>query len=185
MGGDSVTTLPAGKDPATGRFTTGNRWWEARSSHGRKPIFDNANDLLSACLEYFEWNEANPLHEAKLTSFQGQNTIEPVPKMRAMTLHGLCMFLDITRETWNEWRKSRPDFSDVITQVEDAIFRQKFEGASADLLNPNIIARDLGLADKKDLSSSDGTMTPRAVTVNMTPQEAAEAYAASLDPDQS
>jgi hypothetical protein len=34
--------------------------------------------------------------------------------------------------------------------VEEIIRTQKFEGASADLLNPNIIARDLGLADKQD-----------------------------------
>ena len=33
-----------------------------------------------------------------------------------------------------------------------------------------------------DHTSSDGSMTPRPVTVNMTPQEAAEAYAANLDP---
>jgi len=41
------------------------------------------------------------------------------------------------------------------------IYRQKFEGASADMLNPNIIARDLGLADKKDLSSTDKSMSPK------------------------
>jgi hypothetical protein len=70
-----------------------------------------------------------------------------------------------------------------MVRVEDAIFRQKFEGASADLLNANIIARDLGLADKKDLSSTDGTMTPKPVTVNMTPEQAAAAYASQIDPD--
>ena len=37
---------------------------------------------------------------------------------------------------------------------------QKFMGAAADLLNANIISRDLGLADKKDHTSSDGSMTP-------------------------
>lgn len=34
-----------------------------------------------------------------------------------------------------------------------------------------------------DHTSSDGTMTPKAVTLNMTPQEAAEAYAAMINPD--
>jgi hypothetical protein len=32
------------------------------------------------------------------------------------------------------------------------ILDQKFTGAAADLLNPNIIARDLGLTDKKEVS---------------------------------
>jgi hypothetical protein len=44
------------------------------------------------------------------------------------------------------------------------IYEQKFTGAAADLLNPNIIARDLGLADKQDHQSSDGTMTPQGVS---------------------
>ena len=158
-----MNTITTGKDPATGRFTTGNRWWEARSSHGRNPIFDTAEQLEDACIQYFEWNEDNPLYKDQLVTFQGSATHEPIAQMRAMTIQGLCMFIGVTRQCWNQWKTTRPDFVDVIDRVEDAMYRQKFEGASADLLNANIIARDLGLADKKDLSSSDGTMTPQQI----------------------
>jgi DNA-packaging protein gp3 len=157
----SNVTIQGGKDPNTGRFTTGNRWWEARSSHGPNPKFETADDLQDACLQYFDWNEANPLFKDVLVTFQGQATHEPVAQMRAMTLGALCMFIDISQQTWSDWRKDRADLSGVITWAESVIYRQKFEGASADLLNANIIARDLGLADKKDLSSTDGTMTPK------------------------
>ena len=44
----------------------------------------------------------------------------------------------------------------VIREAEEIIRRQKFEGASADLLNANIIARDLGLADKAEFTGKDG-----------------------------
>lgn len=155
--------MNAGKDPATGRFTTGNRWWEARSSHGANPKFETAEALQDACLQYFEWNENNPLYKDQLVTFQGQATHEPVAQMRAMTIGALCMFIDIDQTTWREWPKSRADLSPIITWAESVIYRQKFEGASADLLNANIIARDLGLADKKDLSSSDGSMTPQVI----------------------
>ena len=48
------------------------------------------------------------------------------------------------------------------------IYEQKFTGAAAGLLNPNIIARDLGLADKTDHASSDGSMSPQpAVVMNL------------------
>jgi hypothetical protein len=127
----------------------GNRFWEMRSSHGRKPIFTNPEDLWSACCEYFEWVEENPLWEAKLTSYQGVNTIETIPKMRAMTIDGLCIFLDVDRQTWNNYR-GRKDFFGVVTRVEQIIRDQKFTGAAAELLNPNIIARDLGLRDKQE-----------------------------------
>lgn len=140
----------------------GNKFWMARSSHGANPKFEHANDLWDACLEYFAWVEDNPLYEARLVSFQGISKVEQVAKMRAMTITGLCTFLDISESTWYEWKAKRKDLSEILTRVDQIIRTQKFEGASAELLNPNIIARDLGLADKRDNTSSDGTMTPKA-----------------------
>lgn len=148
--------MTEGKDEQTGRFLPGNRFWEARSSHGRNPKFETPEDLWAACVEYFEWVEANPLYEAKAFAHQGNVTVANLPKMRAMTIAGLCLFLDITRETWTEWRKSRPDFSDVIRAADEVIYSQKFSGAAADLLNANIIARDLGLAEKNEHTGKDG-----------------------------
>ena len=133
-----------------GRFAKGNRFWEARSSAGPKPKFKKPEDLWERCLEYFDWVEGNPLVEARPFAYQGQVTMAQVPKMRAMTISGLCNFLDIAVSTWDEWRSSRPDLSEVITRTEEIIRQQKFEGAAAEFLNPNIIARDLGLADKKE-----------------------------------
>ncbi|WP_425070657.1 terminase small subunit [Sagittula sp. S175] len=152
------------RDEATGRFLPGNRFWEARSSAGPKPKFDNGDALWSACLEYFAWCHDNPLYEDKLVTFQGMATHEPVAKMRAMTIAGLCLFLDVTQKQWIEWREKRADLSEVIAQAEAVIYQQKFAGAAADLLNANIIARDLGLADKQDHQSTDGSMTPQVIT---------------------
>jgi len=133
----------------------GNRFWEVRSSHGRNPAFQTPGDLWSACCEYFAWVEENPLIETKaMGSKDGPQTID-LPKMRAMTITGLCIFLDISRETWRRFRENE-DFSGVVSRVDDVIRTQKFEGASADLLNPSIIARDLGLADKSELTGRDG-----------------------------
>lgn len=142
----------------------GNQFWKARSSHGRNPIFASPDDLWDACVQYFAWVEENPLWESKPFAFQGVVTVEPMPKMRAMTISGLCIFLDIARKSWDEYR-SRVDFLPVTTRVEDIIRTQKFEGASADLLNANIIARDLGLADKSELTGKDGgAIEVRSVT---------------------
>ena len=102
--------------------------------------------------------------------------------MRAMTVAALCMFIGVVHDTWIEWRKNRADFSEVIAWAESVIYRQKFEGASADLLNANIIARDLGLADKKELSSPDGTMTPKpGVDLSKAPPELLEWIVAQND----
>lgn len=137
----------------------GNKFWELRSSHGRNPIFVAPDDLWTAACEYFEWVEENPLWEDKVTSFQGVNTHEPVAKMRAMTIMGLCIFLDISQQAWSEYKK-REGFGDVTSRIDDIIRDQKFGGAAADLLNANIIARDLGLVDKaqSDHTNSDGSL---------------------------
>lgn len=137
------------------RFPKGNRFWEARSSHGRKPKFASPEILHAACMEYFEWVEENPLYEAKAFAYQGQVTVEYMPKMRAMTIAGLCLFLDIDKTTWENYR-ANPDFFRVCQEVENGIYQQKFTGASADLLNASIIARDLGLADKQELTGANG-----------------------------
>ncbi len=128
----------------------GNQFWKARSSHGRNPIFATPDDLWNAASEYFDWIDKHPLYEAKAFAFQGEVTIKDVAKMRAMTISGLCIFLDIARSTWDEYR-ANVDFSGIVTRVEEIIRTQKFEGASADLLNSSIIARDLGLADKSEV----------------------------------
>ncbi|WP_373031624.1 terminase small subunit [Sulfurovum sp.] len=127
----------------------GNQFWKARSKHGRNKIFSDDDVLWEACQEYFQWVVDNPLQEEKVFCHQGNVTKTSLDKMRAMTIGGLCTFLDIDQTTWTEYKKHK-DFSSVCTRVEQIIKDQKFAGAAADMLNPSIIARDLGLADKTD-----------------------------------
>ena len=149
------------------QFPPGNRFWEARSSAGAKPKFATPEQLEKSCREYFQWVEDNPLWEMKAFAFQGVVTQEPVANMRAMTIGGLSLFLDITRQTWGEYRK-RADLSDVTSWAEETIRDQKFGGAAADLLNANIIARDLGLKDNSEVDhkSTDGSMSPKVADLS-------------------
>lgn len=132
---------------------TGNQFWKARSSHGRKPIFESPEQLWDAACEYFEWNEANPLWEIKSYQYQGVPVQDQIPKMRAMTEGALCIFLDITTTCWADY-KSKKDFSQVTTRICEIIRAQKFQGAASEFFNANIIARDLGLADKSEQTGS-------------------------------
>lgn len=139
----------------------GNKFWEARSSHGRKPLWEDSEQLREACYEYIQWVEENPLEEAIV--YQGAlNTKQAKPLMRAMTQSGLCVFLGISVETWNQYGKKQ-DFSEVVSEIELIMRTQKFEGAAAGQLNANIIARDLGLKESSehDHRSTDGSMSPK------------------------
>lgn len=135
----------------------GSKHWLSRSTHGRAPIFDDPDTLWSACCEYFEWVEQNPLKEEKIFHHQGAITRTHQKRMRPMTISGLCLFLDISRNTWFNYRE-RDSIKDVVATVEQVIYTQKFEGAAADMLNASIIARELGL---KEATSSEVTMDAR------------------------
>jgi hypothetical protein len=141
----------------------GNQFWMARSRHGRRPKFETAEMLEEACHDYFQWVEDNPLLESRPFAYEGNVDFQDVPKMRAMTIDGLILFLDIDESTWRAWRTHEDkDFSRIVHQTENAIRGQKFAGAAAGFLNANIIARDLGLRDSKEVDhkSSDGSMSP-------------------------
>jgi len=132
----------------------GNKFWLARTKVGREKIFENTEILWSVACEYFDWVDNNPLLEEKLFSYRGGVTRETVHKIRAMTIESLCLYLGIGKSTWSDY-KQRDDFSAIVVQIENVIRSQKFAGAAADLLNANIIARDLGLKDKTDVTSND------------------------------
>ena len=130
----------------------GNNYWTLRTTDGRDFEYSSPDELWAECVSYFEWVQSNPLKEQKAFHTNGQITKTNVTKMRAMTISGLCLFLGICEKTWANYR-DRKDFLQVTTRAEKIIYTQKFEGAAADLLNPNIIARDLGLTDKSDVKT--------------------------------
>lgn len=127
-------------------FTNGNRFWERRAKHGRDKLFSSPEILWESAQEYFKWCEENPLIEI---DFRGKdsNMVE-LPKMRAFTWDGLELFLDIYSLRDYKTNPNYSDFQQVITRIEKIIYTQKFTGAAAGFLNPNIIARDLGLSEK-------------------------------------
>ena len=126
----------------------GNEYWKLRSKDGRDKIFETPEQLAEACDEYLEWVQQNPLMEAQVVKYKDYAELINVPKMRPMTIQGLCNFIDISVKGLDLYEK-RKDFIPIITRVKQIIYNNKFEGAASGFLNPNIIARDLGLQDQQ------------------------------------
>lgn len=126
----------------------GNQFWKQRTKHGRDKLFATPEILWEAATEYFEWCDANPLMSYE---WNGKDPVKcELEKMRAYTIKGLCIYLDVNEAYFRQFPETNKDFSTIITRIENIIYTQKFEGASAGLLNPNIIARELGLSDKTE-----------------------------------
>lgn len=132
--------------------TEGNQWWKLRSKHGRDKIFETAQVLQEACYEYFE---ATDKRKWSKKDWVGKDAYEVNRETDTpYTLSGLCVFLGVNKGYFNDFKQTcSKDFSVVIAHIEDIIFTQKFEGATVGAFNHNIIARDLGLTDKTDVTS--------------------------------
>ena len=130
----------------------GNKYWELAKNIGRNKVFETPQELLEGCTAYFKWVEENPLFSIEAFAYKGEVEKEPMPKMRAMSIQALCNHLGIVVTTWKEYEK-REEFKPICKAAKQIMFSQKFEGASAGLLNHAIIARELGLADKQELKA--------------------------------
>lgn len=135
----------------------GNQYYLLRSKDGRDKIFPDPEILAEACNEYFSWCIKNPLKEEQIVKLKDSFQRVKVSKMRPFTLEGMCNFIDISLEAFKNYEK-RQDFIALTTRIRQIIDNQQLEGAAAGFLNPNIIARKLGLADKKDTNIS-GSIT--------------------------
>ena len=141
----------------------GNEYYLLRSKHGRDTSY-TPDDLLDKANEYFNWCLENPLYEVqiinrpftKTTVKKGKEvketvpyTTAQVPKMRAFSIQGFCNFAEIAINTFKSY-EDKKDFVTVTTRIRGIIENQQFEGAASGFLNPNIIARKLGLADNQN-----------------------------------
>lgn len=125
--------------------------WEMRNPVGRPRRFTSPKKMWEECCGYFQWNKENPLLEDKAYCSQGEIQHTDLFKVRAMTIGALCLYLNISERCWHDYRKD-PKFSSICKSVDDIIRRQKLEGAAAGLLNPVIIARDIGLREDSHIA---------------------------------
>jgi len=136
----------------------GNKFWELRSKHGRDKLFATPELMWEAATEYFTYIQETPLEQEEIVKYKDYYEKVSISKMRPFTLIGLCLYLDCSSSYFREFKsnikETDKDFLTVITRIEETIYNQKFEGAASGFLNPNIIARDLGLMDKTDITTN-------------------------------
>lgn len=155
----------------------GNHFWELRSTHGRKTLFESPELMWDAACEYFEWCVKHPLKEKDFRGGMAKRVT--LDKMRPFTMEGLCSYLDCNTQYFNQFEKAlkdreddlSKDFSWIVTRIKETVFNQQFTGAASGFLNPNIIARRNGLADKQEARQVDkegnDVPVPRAPTIQV------------------
>lgn len=149
--------------------TPGNQWWRLRTKHGVDALFTEPEKLWEAAVEYFEHTDKR---KWKKKDWVGKDATEVIRESDApYTITSLCLYLGVTDAWWRGFKttdtfKNNKDFGSVYESINQIIYSQKFEGASVGAFNANIIARDLGLREKTELSTpEDGSAFK--VTINI------------------
>lgn len=156
---------------------------DAARTTGRPRIYETADDLREAAAQYFAWCDANPLREevSKYSERLNRFVTHSKPVARPYTMTSLHTFIGVTKNTWSDYKhdKERPDIQDAVIEISETVKDQKLIGAMTGFFNANIVARDLGLADKMKTEQTIAKVPD--ITDGMDPAEAAELYAASRD----
>ena len=169
------------KEKSKAPWMIGNKFWQQRSKHGRDKLFKTPDLLLEAASEYFQWCDDNPwIKKEAVKSGDMAGMIIDVPTQRPYTMQGICSYLDCGVNYFNQFEDSilkkedslSKDFSLVITRIREAIYQQKFEGATVGAFNANIIARDLGLTDKKEIENNHSGEIKNQIDYSKIPTEA-------------
>lgn len=136
-------------------------WNLVSDIHGGREIH-SPEELWLFALQYFNWVVENPLYESQVAKFPLRVEVFTVPRMRAMSLDAFLVISGLAKEQYEEVR-AQERYRRVCFTIETIIYTHKFDGAAAGLLKEQLIARDLGLVEKVDHTSSDRSMSPGQV----------------------
>jgi hypothetical protein len=133
-----------------------NNYWEFRGKHGAPFSYDK-DSLWKEALEYFDWMKDRKWNKQEaIKSGDMAGTTMDVPTSTPFSIKTFCIFADITYQTFLNYCSNEDPWKDlfeVSTRIKEIIESQQFEGATVGAYNPNIIARTLGLVDKKEVEN--------------------------------
>lgn len=124
--------------------------------HKTKDVLRTPENLFEAVCDYFEWCENNPWMKTVGVDKEG-NAIEQ-PKRIPFLIEGLCNHIGVSKSHWyaiqDEKNKEyfRDDLFPIVEWTNNVLYTQKLTGAAVDEFKENIIARILGLGDRRELT---------------------------------
>lgn len=177
-------------------FKEGNSHWTKRTKHGRNKIFSDPETLWNAALEYFDYVDSNPYFKseqkkgntvisknATLSDDNMNDVLNPIvniPTIKPYLIGGLCLYLGVNTQYFNDFEKSLDnmkdrqmalDFSLTITRIREIISNQKIEGAAVGAFNPMIVSRVEGLKERTDITSNDEQISISTVKFDVSKPE--------------
>lgn len=150
----------AAKKANSTSFKVGNDIWKRRNTSGRFRTWLDPNALWEAAQKYFEWVDNNP------EEVEQSHVRLGVVKVKIKTPYlkeDIAQWLEVSHWRYIENLKEvSAEFQHVVTCIENIIVGNKKRGAYTNQFNHNIVARDLGLTDKTDITTG-GEKLPQTI----------------------
>jgi len=126
---------------------------------GRDRFYSEPQEMWTDAVLYFEWasSEEASVDEHKIFNSATGPSHTNIDHARPFTIREYCLYVGISQDTWQRYKK-RPEYKDVTEAIKDIIYSQKFAGAAVNIYNMQIIARDLGLVERSDVTSGGKTI---------------------------
>lgn len=109
-------------------------------------VFPTPEALWSSAVQYFQWVEDNPLVEEKVFFNKDGAHREDITHPRPMTLKAMWVHMNIGKASWYDYR-AKEDYANVCEEIDSIIYEQKFSYAAADMMNAQLIGKELGIAE--------------------------------------
>lgn len=137
------------------------------------PFKFTPDEFEAAWNDYFQWCDENPwMKNEAVKSGDSAGMIIQIPTARPYSEIGFCAYHGLGEHYINQLGKRLEDASNdeeeklsyILTRARAKCRAQKFEGATVGAFNANIIARDLGMVDKKDITTGGDKITGIQIT---------------------
>lgn len=121
--------------------------------------------LWQLFLDYIEHERSNPMYKVEYVGKDGNQVRTPLET--PVTFEGFECYLqdqEVINDLGNyssNLNSAYDEYLPIITRIKQNCFVHNFKGASVGLFNANIIARKLGLVDKKETEMKGGLNIPQ------------------------
>ena len=131
---------------------------------GRPNKIHSPEHLWELFTEYKSHVKNNPILKHTFVGKEGRSEYSELE--RPLTIEGFecyCADRDIIQDlgSYSSNQRGRyKRFSTIITRIRKNCFVNNFNGAAVGLFSPNLIARKLGLSDKKEITNVEQPLFP-------------------------
>lgn len=170
----------------------GREYWEGRKKLGRPKKIKTPAKLWELACEYFISADENPvLKQELIKGGELAGMKKNIEIMCPYTWEGLSdyLFEKGIIDNIKDYKSNRDgrydEFVPIIRTIGQVIYKRNFNGAAAQVLSTNLIARQLGLAEKV-ISESDVNVTQEVDYSKLSPEaleEIARAVSSVKDDD--